>query len=108
MADQTEKRNERRYDCNADFEWAYFNKEGRSDCRMLNCSRSGGYFESSLESQPGSTIIIRLKRRAAMNREPGSREPLRTTTLATVEWCRKLRGKVGNQFGVGVKYFVYF
>jgi hypothetical protein len=23
---------------------AYFNKESRSDCRMLNCSRSAGYF----------------------------------------------------------------
>jgi len=44
MADKTEKRNERRYDCNADFEWAYFNKESRSDCRMLNCRRSGSYF----------------------------------------------------------------
>jgi len=108
MADKIEKRNERRYDCNADFEWAYFNKENRSECRMLNCSQSGGYFESPRETHPGATIIIRLKRRAAMNRETGSRETLRTTTLATVEWCRKLPGKAGSQFGVGVKYFIYF
>jgi hypothetical protein len=75
---------------------------------MLTCSRSGGYFESSRETHPGATIIMRLKRRAALNKEPGNREALRTTTLATVEWCRKLPGKAGGQFGVGVKYFVYF
>jgi hypothetical protein len=108
MADKTEKRNERRYDCNADFDWAYFNKESRSDCRMLNCSLSGGYFESSQETHPGATIIIRLKRRAATNKETAARAPLRTTTLATVEWCRKLQGRAGSEFGVGVKYFVYF
>jgi hypothetical protein len=108
MAEKIEKRNERRYDCNADFEWAYFNTENRSDCRMLNCSRSGGYFESSLETHPGATIIMRLKRRSAVNKEAGSRETPRTTTLATVEWCRKLPGRAGGQFGVGVKYFVYF
>ena len=45
---------------------------------------------------------------AAMNRKTGSRETLRTTTLETVEWCRKLQGKAGSQLGVGVKYFVYF
>lgn len=106
MADLSEKRNERRYNCNADFEWAYFNKEISSDCRMLNCSRSGGYFESPRETHPGTTILIRLKRRASITGRSGSREPLRTTTLATVEWCRKLQGKAAGQFGVGVKYLV--
>jgi hypothetical protein len=32
MADLSEKRNERRYHCNAEFEWACFYKEIRSDC----------------------------------------------------------------------------
>lgn len=97
-----------RHDCNSEFEWSYFNKSDYFDCIMLNCSESGGYFESPIGPVPGSTIFMRLKESNSAGTTCGNDAQLRSATLARVEWCRLVIKKQNAAYGVGIKFFVYY
>jgi hypothetical protein len=104
MAEESDKRSEGRNTCDADIEWAYFNKSDVHAARLLNISQSGGYFECSHPIIPGATILIRLHK--SMPGPPAEPEatPLRTAALGEVKWCRELAGRRSIAYGIGIRY----
>ena len=101
-------RSQPRYKCAATMEWAYLNKIDRSDCILMNYSRSGGYIESAVAPVTGSTIFMRLKQCKLKNAICPNRERLRTATLARVEWCKVIPGEQKIAYGVGLQFFDHF
>jgi len=94
-----EKRSEQRQACDCSIRWAFFNKETFLAGRMLNCSRSGCYFETSRQLPPGTTVLIRIEK-CKPGTEFKSPEALRSSAVTEVKWCRKLN----QDYGVGARY----
>jgi len=94
-----ERRAEHRQACDCNIIWAYFNKDNMVSARMLNCSRSGCYFETPQHLTTGSTVLIRLEKYAAGAGRNAS-GPVRSSAVADVKWCDQRN----RQYGVGVRY----
>lgn len=62
MSPEHERRCEGRSGCEAEVEWAYFNRSESLDGRLLNVSAGGGCLESPLEVTGRCTLLVRLKR----------------------------------------------
>jgi DNA-binding response OmpR family regulator len=94
-----ERRAEQRLACNCNIVWAYFNKDNKVSARMLNCSRTGCYFETPQHLVTGSTVLIRLETPeiGLQNNTAGS---VRSNAVAEVKWCDNR----DNQYGVGARY----
>ena len=94
-----ERRAEQRQTCNCNIIWAYFNKNNKVSARVLNCSRSGCYFETPQQVITGSTVLIRLEmsEREPQNNTAGS---VLSNAVAEVKWCDNRN----NQYGVGARY----
>jgi DNA-binding NarL/FixJ family response regulator len=94
-----ERRAEQRQACNCNIVWAYFNKDNKVSARMLNCSRTGCYFETPQHLATGSTVLIRLETPeiGLQNNTAGS---VRSNAVAEVKWCDNR----DNQYGVGARY----
>jgi DNA-binding NarL/FixJ family response regulator len=94
-----ERRAEQRQACNCNIVWVYFNKNNKVSARMLNCSRSGCYFETPQQVITGSTVLIRLEmsEREPQNNTAGS---VLSNAVAEVKWCDNRN----NQYGVGARY----
>jgi hypothetical protein len=105
MGAPSEKRCEDRQNCEAEVEWAYFNKEDFFNARLLNFSRGGSYMECAQSLIPGATILIRLQACTSSTGEPLSRN-IRTTALGEVKWCRELCAGQPHRFGIGVRYHI--
>jgi hypothetical protein len=105
MGALSEKRCEDRQNCDAEVEWAYFNKADFFNARLLNFSGGGSYMESAQPLIPGATILIRLQPRAALADKPPIRN-MRTTALGEVKWCRELHAEPSHRFGIGVRYHI--
>ena len=101
----SEKRREARQKCDAEVEWAYFNKADFFYARLLNFSGGGSYIECAKPLIPGATILIRLQTCAASGGEPLIRD-MRTTALGEVKWCRELQAEQIQRFGIGVRYHI--
>jgi hypothetical protein len=71
---------------------------------MLNHSRSGLYFQTSLTLIPGSTVMVRLKQRPASCPLGGPCNWPRTIGLGEVKWCRQISSSDVPRYSVGVKY----
>jgi CheY-like chemotaxis protein len=87
-----EKRGEARHTCDCPVQWAYFNKMVFSPGRLVNCSRTGIFFETRHPVLAGATVLIRVERSPAA-RQPTMPACLRSNAVAEVKWCRP-RGKV--------------
>ena len=68
MIKVTEKRTDRRHECEAKIKWTQFNRESFNygqeifyHARVLNFSRGGLYFETEYPLQPGITILFRIE-----------------------------------------------
>jgi CheY-like chemotaxis protein len=94
-----ERRAEHRHACDCNIVWAYFNKDNMVAARMLNCSRTGCYFETPQHLTTGSTVLIRLGKCVTETGKSAS-GPVRSSVVADVKWCDKRK----NQYGVGVRY----
>jgi CheY-like chemotaxis protein len=94
-----ERRAEQRQACDCKIVWAYFNKDNLVSGRMLNCSRTGCYFETAQHLTKGSTVLIRLDR-TATGTERNVSGSVRSSAVGEVKWCDKLK----NQYGAGVRY----
>jgi len=105
MGALSEKRSEDRQNCDAEVEWAYFNKADFFNARLLNFSGGGSYIECAQSLIPGATILIRLQARDPSN-EDAPVCNMRTTALGEVKWCRELRAEPPHRFGVGVRYHI--
>ncbi len=94
-----ERRAEQRQSCNCNIVWAFFNKDNLVPSKMLNCSRSGCYFETSQHLPTGSTVLIRLtKGGAIIDRHISG--CVRSSAIAEVKWCEQL----DKDYGAGVRY----
>jgi CheY-like chemotaxis protein len=96
-----ERRGERRHACDFNLVWVYFNKTQTAPGRMLNCSRTGCYFESSQKVAAPSTVLIRLEEPLTGARK-ASREPVGTHTVVEVKWCLRRN----HRYGAGARYHV--
>jgi CheY-like chemotaxis protein len=94
-----ERRAEQRQSCECNIVWAYFNKDDLASAKMVNCSRAGCYFETSLSIKTGSTLLIRLEKLMAGSEITVS-GPVRSSAVAEVKWCDRRN----RQYGVGVRY----
>jgi CheY-like chemotaxis protein len=94
-----ERRAEQRQACDCNIVWAYFNKDNLVSARMLNCSRTGCYFETLQNLTTGATVSIRLERSGTepQNTAAGS---VRSNAVAEVKWCDQR----DYQYGAGVRY----
>ena len=115
MIKVTEKRTDRRHECEAKFKWTQFNRESFNygqeifyHARVLNFSRGGLYFETEYPLQPGITILFRIEvsRGEASNLEDCA--CLRTISLADVKWCRDLVKNGESYFGIGARYPMHY
>ncbi len=104
MGEELEKRSEDRSHCDADIEWAYFNKSDAHAARLLNVSKSGGYFECKHPIIPGATILIRVYKRVSGSPAEPAETQLRTAALGEVKWCCELAGRRSPVFGIGIRY----
>jgi CheY-like chemotaxis protein len=95
-----ERRAEQRQACDCKIVWAYFNKDNLVSARMLNCSRTGCYFETPQHLSNGSTVLIRLEK-STTGIERNVSGSVRSSAVAEVKWCDK---RNNNQYGVGVRY----
>lgn len=105
MGALSEKRCEDRQKCDADVEWAYFNKADFFNARLLNFSGGGSYIECAKPLIPGATILIRLQACAVSGDKPPICN-MRTTALGEVKWCRELQAEQIQRFGIGVRYHI--
>lgn len=103
MVPPPEKRRERRRPCNAEVEWAFFNRLEFHSARLRNVSAGGGYLECAERLGQGATLQIRLRECLEPAEENGCLS-VRSNVLCEVKWCRELSG--GDfPFGVGVRYY---
>jgi DNA-binding response OmpR family regulator len=94
-----ERRAEQRQACDCNIVWAYFNKDNRVSARMLNCSRSGCYFETPQHLTTGSTVLIRLEM-SQIGSQSNTAGSVSSNAVAEVKWCDNRN----NQYGVGARY----
>jgi CheY-like chemotaxis protein len=94
-----ERRAEQRQTCDCNIVWAHFNKDDLASAKMVNCSRAGCCFETSLGIKTGSTLLIRLEKPTAGSEITVS-GPVRSSAVAEVKWCDRRN----RQYGVGVRY----
>jgi CheY-like chemotaxis protein len=94
-----ERRAEQRQPCDCNIVWAYFNKDNLVSARMINCSRTGCYFETAQPLTTGSTVLIRLEKYACGSERTVS-GPVRSSAVAEVKWCDRRN----HQYGAGVRY----
>jgi CheY-like chemotaxis protein len=94
-----EKRREARHTCDCPIQWAYFNQMAFSPGRLVNCSRTGIFFETRQPVLAGATVLIRVERNPP-ERQPAIPACLRSNVAAEVKWCHP-RGKV---YRAGARY----
>jgi DNA-binding NarL/FixJ family response regulator len=94
-----EQRTEQRQPCDCTILWSYFNRENFVSARMLNCTRSGCYFETPQHLASRSTVLIRIEK-CATGAEDKTLGALRSTAVAEVKWSQKRN----DVYGVGVRY----
>ena len=83
-SDPGENREEVRHPCDCPMQWAYFNKMVFSPGRLVNCSRTGLFFETRQPVLSGATVLVRIEC-CPPDRQPAC---LRSNALAEIKWCR--------------------
>ena len=115
MIKTTDKRADKRHDCNAKIRWGQFNRiesnygqENYYRARALNFSESGLYFEGKYPLKPGITILFRIEVSGCKVSNTAGCECLRTISLAEVKWCRDLVKNGESYFGIGAQYPIHY
>jgi DNA-binding NarL/FixJ family response regulator len=94
-----EQRTEQRQPCECTILWSHFNREHFVPAKMLNCTRSGCYFETAQHLASRSTVLIRIET-CVTGAEDKTQGALRSTAVAEVKWSQKCN----DVYGVGVRY----
>lgn len=106
MVPCSERRTNRRYDCDATIKWSFFCGHLFYHGRTLNFSTGGLYFETDVALKPGATILIRIEAYGAAAPRTADHACLRTISLAEVKWCRDLEHNGETFFGAGARYHI--
>lgn len=83
---------------------SHFNFQKHYEGQVLNYSPDGMCIRTNRFFKPGTNVLIRLNRcpdGAAARQEEGG---IRTTTLATVQWCRQDGEIPEHGYTSGVRY----
>lgn len=107
MADHSEKREEIRYTTNTPIIFRTFQSFDYFRAKELNHSNDGISFESNFELQPGTVVLVRREKCLENCQRGKACDSCRTTTLATVHWCRERKAPGVTSYSVGAKYFPY-
>lgn len=115
MIKDTEKRMDKRHDCDAKIRWTYFNRttfnygqENFYHARVLNFSKSGLYFETPYPLKPGTILLFRSE---AFNRNVSDSEDhscVRSISLVEIKWCQEFLRNGQFYFGIGARYPVLY
>ena len=115
MIKDTEKRIDRRHDCDAKIKWTYFNRTtfnyGQGifyRARVLNFSKSGLYFETTDSLKPGTILLFRLEASRCGASDSEDCECLRTISLVEIKWCQDLHQNGESYFGIGARYPIFY
>jgi hypothetical protein len=115
MIEATDKRTDKRHECNAKIKWTQFNgisfnyrQEIFYRARVLNFSRSGLYFETKYPLKPGATILFRIEISGYGASNLEDCECLRSISLADVKWCGDLVENGESYFGIGARYPIHY
>jgi len=115
MIKDTEKRIDRRYDCDAKIKWTHFNRttfnygqEIFYRARVLNFSKSGLYFETTDSLKPGTILLFRLEASRCGASDSEDYECLRTISLVEIKWCQDLHQNGESYFGIGASYPIFY
>ena len=100
-----EKRHAERCQHMALISFSYFNKESNFEARTLNFGPGGMCFKSNFFLEPGTIVLIRLKKSNLNGLGNGVSEGLRSLTLAEVKWCKEIHDIDVPAYSVGVRYF---
>lgn len=104
LAEQKEKRMDKRYCSEALISWSYFNENSSFDAKIFNFSRNGVYFETHDMIRPNGTVFIRLEALLTENMKLSEHECLRTVSIGEVKWCHEIIKDNSTYYGVGVRY----
>lgn len=100
----SEKRKERRHQCETMVEFSFFNKEKYFDATLFNFSKSGVYIETAHDLKPGCTILLKMIKCASSRFNCLDHERPRSVSLGEVKWRSELSKRDKTYYGVGVKY----
>jgi hypothetical protein len=103
-ATHVERRKSRRCATKASIVYAPFSTKfyHEQKSEISNHSSGGLCFEADAPLSPGVNLFIRTQQAAS---HPANTDPLRTSTLAEVRWCRKEKDRFGIRYNVGVRYY---
>jgi len=115
MIKDTEKRIDRRHDCDAKIKWTYFNRttfnygqEIFYHARVLNFSKSGLYFETTYPLKPGTILLFRSEAFSRNVSDSEGHTCVRSISLVEIKWCQKFFRNDESYFGIGARYPVLY
>ena len=100
-----EKREWRRFSCQAPIVCSLFNSNQACQAEMVNCSSDGMCFKCDAFFKERSTILFRVNGPPKAAKNSGNLEGLRSISLAEVRWLKESPGKDDRPFYIGVKYY---
>jgi len=102
-----DKRKSRRHTAGPPLTYQLSLSGSKRSARGVNHSASGISFENGAEIKPGSIVYVR-RNRCAPDCPPGETcLGCRSTTLATIRWCRKIKTREKELYRIGAKYFEF-
>jgi len=99
-----EKRFAKRHACKASAVCSYFNTGRSFDAQILNFSESGLYLEARESLQPGTTLLILIKKYKSKY-SPDMSTCLKSISLVEVRWCNALVSERNYPYGAGLKQY---
>lgn len=111
MIKDTEKRTDKRQDCDGWINWAHFNRTAFNHdpemfyrARVLNFSKSGLYFETTYYLKPGTIILFRLEEFVKKVPSIEGCECVRSISLVEIKWYHDILKNGESFFGIGARY----
>jgi len=102
-----DKRADERFVSKAPIAYSFFSTRFWHEYRSMtrNHSKDGMCFESCHALTPGTNLFIRLDKLPDVHSGVNPNGRLRSSTLATVKWCRELPDEHRPTYCVGVRYY---
>ena len=115
MIKDTEKRIDRRHDCDAKIKWTYFNRTAFNygqeifyRARALNFSESGLYFETTYPLKPATILVFRSEGFSKKVSDFEGYHCVRSISLVEIKWCQEFLRNGESYFGIGARYPVLY
>jgi hypothetical protein len=102
-----DERVDERFISNAPIAFSFFSTRFWHEYRSttLNHSKDGMCFGSNHPLTPGINLFIRIDKHPDIDSNADKNSWLRSSTLATVKWCRESSDAQRNAYCIGVRYY---